>query len=313
MTSAPPPAPPPAPPVEPPAWEPPPPPPGPPARTQLRRSSSDRMVGGVAGGLAEYSGIDPLLWRVGFVALAFAGGSGILVYLLLWLLMPSGPPGPAGRSGPLDRLADRRAAPRSAVPGITVAGLLIVVGVLVLVTRFTAWGIGPRGFLGSALLVVGLGLVAAAFTGGRRARGGLITLGVVLSLALLAASSGPWHVGDGFGDRTYHPVAASQVRTLYDGGVGDMTVDLSDVRLRGVDDPIRTRIEHGVGDVQVRLPESADVRITVDSGLGDVDVLDEGSADGYFPGEGAGWSNDGDPEFVITIDSGVGDVEVSRA
>src|SRR3954465_12595335 len=82
-----------------PAWEPPPPPPpGPPVRAQLRRSSTDKMIGGVCGGLAEYSGIDPLLWRVGFVALALAGGSGVLVYLLLWLLMPSsprpyGPPG----------------------------------------------------------------------------------------------------------------------------------------------------------------------------------------------------------------------------
>src|SRR3954466_4912943 len=185
MTSAPPPAtPPPS--LDPPAWEPPPPPPGPPAPPQLRRSRTDKMIGGVPGGLAEYSGVDPLLWRVGFVALAFAGGSGILVYLLLWLLMPSGPSGPDDRGGPLDRVAARRAAgPRSPVPGITIAGLLIVVGALVLITRFTAWDIGARGFLGTALLVVGLGLIAAAFSGERRARGALITLGVVLSLALI--------------------------------------------------------------------------------------------------------------------------------
>src|SRR4051812_32896447 len=225
MTSAPPPAPPVAP---PPAWEPPPPPAGPPLRPQLRRSRTEKMIGGVSGGLAEYSGIDPLLWRVGFVALTFAGGSGVLVYLLLWLLMPHGSAAPTDR-GPLDKLTERRAAagPRSPVPGVTVAGLLIVVGVLVLLTRFTAWDIGPRGFLGSALLVVGLGLVVAAFTGGRRARGGLITIGVVLSLALIAASSGPWRVGDGVGDRSYRPVTAAEVRALYPGGVGDLTVDLS--------------------------------------------------------------------------------------
>src|SRR3954464_13180355 len=124
----------------------------PPVRRQLRRSS-DKMIGGVCGGLAEYSAIDPLLWRVGFVALTLAGGSGVLVYLLLWVLMPSGPPGPADRGGPLNRLADRRdAGPRSPVPGTTVAGLLIVVGVLVLITRFTAWDVGPGGFLGTAVL-----------------------------------------------------------------------------------------------------------------------------------------------------------------
>src|SRR4051812_9907040 len=245
MTSAPPPAPPSA----DPAWDPPTPPPGPPARAQLRRSRTDKMVGGVAGGLAEYSGIDPLLWRVGFVALTLAGGSGILVYLLLWVLMPSGPPGPDDRGGPLDRLADRRdAGPRSPVPGTTVAGLLIVVGVLVLITRFTAWDIGARGFLGTALLVVGLGLVAAAFSGERRARGALITLAAVLSRALIGASPGPWHVGNGGGAPPSRPATASDARSVYDGGVGDLPVALSGVTLAAVHEPIRTRIEHGVGD-----------------------------------------------------------------
>src|SRR4051795_8193037 len=103
MTSAPPPAPPSA----DPAWDPPTPPPGPPARAQLRRSRTDKMLGGVAGGLAEYSGIDPLLWRVGFVALTLAGGSGILVYLLLWVLMPPAPRRPEDRPGRLDEFVER--------------------------------------------------------------------------------------------------------------------------------------------------------------------------------------------------------------
>jgi phage shock protein PspC (stress-responsive transcriptional regulator) len=74
---------------------------------QLRRSGTDKMLGGVSGGLAEYSGIDPLLWRVGFVGLTLAGGSGILVYLLLWVLMPSGPLSPDETPSPLDRLITR--------------------------------------------------------------------------------------------------------------------------------------------------------------------------------------------------------------
>ena len=73
------------------------------SHTALRRSSTDRMLGGVCGGLAEYSGIDPVLWRVGMVALALLG-PGVIVYLLLWVLMPTGPAGP---QGPLDRIADR--------------------------------------------------------------------------------------------------------------------------------------------------------------------------------------------------------------
>ena len=87
MTSVLPPSPPPS--VDPPSGEQPAPPPGPPLRPQLRRSGTDRMIGGVCGGLADYSGIDSLLWRVGFVGLTLAGESGILIYLLLWVLMPS--------------------------------------------------------------------------------------------------------------------------------------------------------------------------------------------------------------------------------
>jgi phage shock protein PspC (stress-responsive transcriptional regulator) len=80
---------------------------GPPARPQLRRSGTDRMIGGVCGGLADYSGIDALLWRVGFVGLTLAGGSGILVYLLLWVLMPSAPLPADTWPSPVERLVER--------------------------------------------------------------------------------------------------------------------------------------------------------------------------------------------------------------
>ncbi len=105
MTSLPPPVPPP--PVPPPPVDPPFPPPGPTARPRLRRSGTDRMAGGVCGGLAEYSGIDSLLWRVGFVGLTVAGGSGIVVYLLLWVLMPAAPLPPDTWPSPVERLVQR--------------------------------------------------------------------------------------------------------------------------------------------------------------------------------------------------------------
>ena len=54
----------------------------------LRRSAHDRKVAGVAGGLARHLDVDPLLVRVLFVVLAFFGGSGLLLYAVLWLLVP---------------------------------------------------------------------------------------------------------------------------------------------------------------------------------------------------------------------------------
>ena len=55
---------------------------------RLRRSNDDRMIAGVSGGIADYFGIDPIIVRLAFVALALLGGSGIGLYLIAWLVMP---------------------------------------------------------------------------------------------------------------------------------------------------------------------------------------------------------------------------------
>ena len=59
------------------------------ARPRLTRSSTERRIAGVCGGLAEHTGVDAVIWRVAMIALTLAGGSGIVIYALLWLLMPS--------------------------------------------------------------------------------------------------------------------------------------------------------------------------------------------------------------------------------
>jgi phage shock protein PspC (stress-responsive transcriptional regulator) len=59
-----------------------------PERALLRRSFTDRMAGGVAGGLAGYFGVDPMIVRIAFVALTVFGGAGIPLYLAGLLLIP---------------------------------------------------------------------------------------------------------------------------------------------------------------------------------------------------------------------------------
>jgi phage shock protein C len=56
---------------------------------KLYRSRSDRKLAGVCGGLAEFFSLDPTLIRVLFVVLALAGGSGIVIYLVMWIMVPS--------------------------------------------------------------------------------------------------------------------------------------------------------------------------------------------------------------------------------
>lgn len=55
---------------------------------RLTRSKSDRMLAGVASGLANYLGVDPTILRIAFVVLTVFGGSGILLYLIFWIIMP---------------------------------------------------------------------------------------------------------------------------------------------------------------------------------------------------------------------------------
>ena len=58
---------------------------------KLYRSVKDKMLGGVAGGLAEYFGIDPTLVRVLFVISLLFGGAGIIAYIILWIIVPEEP------------------------------------------------------------------------------------------------------------------------------------------------------------------------------------------------------------------------------
>jgi phage shock protein C len=58
------------------------------APRKLYRSQSQRMLAGVCGGLAEYFNIDATVMRVLFLILAVFGGSGLVLYLVMWIVVP---------------------------------------------------------------------------------------------------------------------------------------------------------------------------------------------------------------------------------
>jgi phage shock protein C len=94
----------------------------------LTRSRTNRVLAGVCGGLGAHLGVDPLILRVAFVAMTLAaGGAGIIVYLVAWILIPE---------------AEGDIVPRQ-VEGGTVArligGLLVMVGGLALIDRLVPW------------------------------------------------------------------------------------------------------------------------------------------------------------------------------
>jgi phage shock protein C len=58
---------------------------------KLYRSRDNRMLAGVCGGLAEYFNLDVTLIRVLFVLLAVLGGSGLVIYVAMWIIVPKEP------------------------------------------------------------------------------------------------------------------------------------------------------------------------------------------------------------------------------
>ena len=57
-------------------------------KQRLYRSVKDRYIGGVAGGIAEYFNMDSVVVRLIFVLVSLVGGSGILIYIILWIAVP---------------------------------------------------------------------------------------------------------------------------------------------------------------------------------------------------------------------------------
>src|SRR5664279_4133536 len=119
--------------------------PAPPIR-RLRRSRSDRIGAGVAGGLGEYFGVDPVLFRVLFATAAFFGGAGVLGYLLAWAAIPEEGTERAAIDGWVTSLRRRR------VPFWVVA----VFGALAFwVVAFSWWAPGPFFPVIAVLIVLG--------------------------------------------------------------------------------------------------------------------------------------------------------------
>lgn len=98
---------------------------------RLRRSSRRKVVAGVAGGLGEYSGIDPVLFRVLFAVLTLFGGTGILLYIVGWLFLPAEDKQVSPAESLIGRGGDTKVSDAVKAVGLVIAGLVLA-GVLAL-------------------------------------------------------------------------------------------------------------------------------------------------------------------------------------
>ena len=134
-------------------------PPGPSAAAprRLTRSPDQRLLGGVAGGLAEYLGVDPVIVRLGFVVTAFFGGLGVIAYVIGWIALPVG-------------AATTRGGARSAPDRKQLIGYGLVALGLVAVGGRIGWSVRGDGIFWP-LVLIGLGAAVLVLRRPRRGTG----------------------------------------------------------------------------------------------------------------------------------------------
>ena len=149
-------------------------------RDRLSRSRDDRMLFGVAGGMAEWMDLDPAIVRLVWVLLILAGGVGLLLYIAAAIVIPEAPVGTG--QAPLseatattaasaeDRQARREARRGRGNPGIVFGLILVIAGTWFLLDRYLPQ-LDMSWFMPGALIVVGLVLVVGAMSRSGRAEG----------------------------------------------------------------------------------------------------------------------------------------------
>ena len=127
---------------------------------RLERDLQNKVLGGVCSGLGNYFDMDPTFWRVLFFFLFFFGCSGLLIYIILWIVMPAKQIQLNGGSVVQDAeiVTDNPSGPKKGVGNMTAGLVLICIGAISLLARYipqiswrTAWPI--------ILIVIGIILI----------------------------------------------------------------------------------------------------------------------------------------------------------
>jgi len=274
-----------------------------PSIKRLERTSPDRVLAGVCGGLGRYFDLSPAFYRLGFVVLTLLGGAGILVYLAAVLVIPQeGKPASIAE----EALAERREKPWPLI-GLGLAGAALAV----LLARAAIWPVAGGGWI--VLLILGLGVLWVS-RGGSRGRK-LVRAAVATTVTLVALSATTIAVGlawfdvsfsDGVGTHTYHPATPSDLRSTYKLGVGNLRLDLSQIGPVTQERTVHATL--GVGQIRVIVPSTMRVAVNAHAKVGQLDILNR-----HHGGHNAALSTGAGALLVIDAHVGAGQVEVERA
>jgi phage shock protein PspC (stress-responsive transcriptional regulator) len=192
-------------------------------RSPLLRSKDDRLVWGVAGGLAAHIGFNATVVRAAFVVLTLFGGAGLLAYLVLAVALPEDD----GTGKPVDESVWARLGKVVLVCILVAIALGLAAGLALVSAWVTATGHGTA--IAVTVIFLGLALVAAAFATDvrRRATPPLLVLALVLGIPAGGIAAADIKFDNSVGERTYTPTVATDIPTDgYELGTGQLVVDL---------------------------------------------------------------------------------------
>jgi hypothetical protein len=162
-------------------------------------------------------------------------------------------------------------------------------------------------FLAGALIFVGAALLLSAWTGGT---GGLIAIGIVLTVALAIASVVRVPLSGGWGEKRWVPSSAEEVRTFYKHGAGDVVIDLSHVAFPTEGQNVRARL--GAGHLKVVVPAQGRATVTAHTGAGDLWLFGH-HENGLDVDSSAATGNADRGTVHLDLEVGAGQIEVVRA
>ncbi|HZS23943.1 MAG TPA: PspC domain-containing protein [Gaiellaceae bacterium] len=269
---------------------------------RLVRPKQDRWLGGVAAGLGAYFDLSPALYRIAFVVLALAGGTGIVLYLVAWLVVPE--------EGAADSLAAEELRRHRGHPRRLVGLAVLAFAAILALSEAHVWP-SP----GNLWLALALALAAVAWwrlgpsSRARRrvALGSLLALVAAGAVALVLFVSVPLFAG--IGKRLDAPTVATDVHSRYTLGMGKLELDFSGVELPKGQTFVKATV--GIGDLVVTVPADATVDVEGRVQAGNLVLLGQQDGGARIHSHVVDRTGSG-RVLVLDLHTGIGDVKVLR-
>ena len=274
----------------------------------LHRSTTNRKVAGVAGGIGERFDIDANVVRVVFIILILVGGLGAAIYLAMWALVPLN-----GSQGGDKVAPSTRDEHRWSFRALLLLAGALCLGLIFLSVLLNGPNIG-RGISGFWLIFLVVLAVASLRRPGkfRFFRFFLGVLVTIVSLAVLASGGVLAYVAatgvpitGGVGQRIYQPSSVSEIQRQYHLAVGTMNIDLRGVRFHDATRTIDATV--AIGQLMVEIPPGVQVNLNAQSG-GSTITYPDGRQSFYFSGTATSPTS----YLDLTVRVGIGKVRLYR-